>query len=70
MSNRNLFQAKNAKNDEFYTQYNDISCELTGYVNYNRDLFRDKTILLPCDDYRFSNFTKYFIASFEKLTPS
>lgn len=66
MSNRNLFQAKNAKNDEFYTQYNDISCELTEYVNYNRDLFRDKTILLPCDDYRFSNFTKYFIENFEK----
>ena len=67
MANSNLTQAKNAKNDEFYTQYNDIEKEITAYLDYNPDVFRDKTILLPCDDPEWSNFTKFFAQNFERF---
>lgn len=67
MSNSNLSTAKCAKNDEFYTQYSDIEAEMNAYVEYNPDVFRDKTILLPCDDPEWSNFTKYFAANFERF---
>lgn len=50
MANTNLQGAKNAKNDEFYTQYHDIEVEMNAYLDYNPDVFRDKTVLLPCDD--------------------
>ena len=50
MANSNLTSAKRAKNDEFYTQYHDIEKEITAYIEYNPDLFRGKTVLLPCDD--------------------
>lgn len=60
MANRNLSSAKKAKNDEFYTQYHDIEKEMNAYLEYNPDVFRDKTILLPCDDPEWSNFTRYF----------
>ena len=67
MANENLGAAKKAKNDEFYTQYADIEKEMNAYLEYNPDVFRDKTILLPCDDPEWSNFTKYFAQNFEKL---
>ncbi len=67
MANRNLTKAKNAKNDEFYTQYHDIEKEVTAYLDYNPDVFRGKTILLPCDDPEWSNFTKFFAQNFERL---
>ena len=63
----NLLIAKKQKNDEFYTQYNDIEAEMNSYVEYNPDVFRDKTILLPCDDPEWSNFTKYFASNFERF---
>lgn len=66
-SNRNLTQAKNAKNDEFYTQYQDIEREVNAYLEYKPDLFRGKTILLPCDDPEWSNFTKYFAQNFQSF---
>jgi len=66
-NNSNLSAAKTAKNDEFYTQYSDIEAEMNAYVEYNPDVFRDKTILLPCDDHEWSNFTKYFAANFERF---
>jgi hypothetical protein len=50
MANSKLTKAKNAKNDEFYTQYSDIEKELNVYLEYDPNLFRDKTVLLPCDD--------------------
>jgi len=65
MANENLGAAKKAKNDEFYTQYADIEKEMNAYLEYNPDVFRDKTILLPCDDPEWSNFTKYFAQNFE-----
>ena len=63
--NANLGAAKNAKNDEFYTQYADIQKEVNAYIEYNPDVFRGKTILLPCDDPEWSNFTKFFAQNFE-----
>ena len=63
--NDSLHQAKRAKNDEFYTQYADIEREMNAYLEYNPDVFRGKTILLPCDDPEWSNFTKYFAQNFE-----
>lgn len=65
--NANLSAARNAKNDEFYTQYSDIEAEMNAYVEYNPDVFRGKTILLPCDDPEWSNFTKYFASNFERF---
>ncbi|WP_317303593.1 adenine-specific methyltransferase EcoRI family protein [Allisonella histaminiformans] len=65
--NASLAHAKKAKNDEFYTQYNVIEAEMNAYVEYNPDVFRGKTILLPCDDPEWSNFTKYFAANFSRF---
>ena len=65
--NASLGAAKSAKNDEFYTQYSDIEAEMNAYVEYDPDVFRSKTILLPCDDPEWSNFTKYFAANFERF---
>lgn len=75
MANKNLFSAKNAnlrkadatKNDEFYTQYNDIQKEVSSYTEYNPDVFRGKTILCPCDDPEWSNFTKFFAKNFDRF---
>ncbi|OYX23435.1 MAG: DNA methyltransferase [Algoriphagus sp. 32-45-6] len=67
MPNENLTAAKKAKNDEFYTQYHDIEKEINAYLDYNPDVFRDKTILLPCDDPEWSNFTKFFAQNFQRF---
>jgi hypothetical protein len=67
MANSNLTNAKNAKNDEFYTQYHDIEKEINAYLDYNPDVFRGKTVLLPCDDPEWSNFTKVFAQNFERF---
>jgi len=67
MANTNLSNAKTGKNDEFYTQYNDIQKEMNAYLEYNPDVFRGKTILLPCDDPEWSNFTKFFAQNFEQF---
>ncbi|AWR22333.1 adenine-specific methyltransferase EcoRI family protein [Aurantimicrobium photophilum] len=67
MANENLGNAKKAKNDEFYTQFSDIQKEMNAYLDYNPDVFKGKTVLLPCDDPEWSNFTKYFAQNFESL---
>jgi hypothetical protein len=64
MAKKHLDEAKTNKKDEFYTQYKDIEKELNAYVEYNPDIFKDKVILLPCDDFIKSNFTKYFTDKF------
>lgn len=61
--NSNLTRAKNAKNDEFYTQSADIENEL----KYYRPHFKDKIVYLNCDDPTTSNFWRYFYRSFEFL---
>lgn len=65
MANKNLTKAKSAKNDEFYTQFADIQKEINAYLECNENVFKDKTILLPCDDPEWSNFTKFFAQNFE-----
>ena len=65
--NTSLGAAKAAKNDEFYTQWNDIENEMQAYLEYDPDVFRGKVVLLPCDDPEASNFTKYFAERFEQL---
>ncbi len=67
MPNAIQTNAKNSKNDEFYTQYADIENEISGYLEFNPDVFRGKTLLLPCDDPEWSNFTKYFAQNFERF---
>lgn len=67
MANDNLGNARQAKNDEFYTQFSDIQKEMNAYLDFNPDVFRGKTVLLPCDDPEWSNFTKYFAQNFEIL---
>lgn len=67
MANKKLHSAKDAKNDEFYTQYVDIQNEVNAYLEYNSDVFKDKVILLPCDDPEWSNFTKFFAQNFERF---
>ncbi|MDR0835413.1 MAG: adenine-specific methyltransferase EcoRI family protein [Tannerella sp.] len=64
MANAKLAQAKNAKKDEFYTQWVDIEREVQAYLEFNPDVFRDKIILCPCDDPEWSNFTKFFALHF------
>lgn len=62
-----LNSAKTAKNDEFYTQWVDIEKEVNAYLEYDPDVFRDKVLLLPCDDPEWSNFTKFFALRFMDL---
>lgn len=65
--NTNLSKAKQGKNDEFYTQYSDIEKEMNAYFEYDKNVFKDKTILLPCDDPTWSNFTQFFLDNFQKF---
>jgi hypothetical protein len=67
MANENLTKAKNAKNDEFYTQYHEIEKEINAYLEFDENVFEGKTILLPCDDPEWSNFTKFFAQNFERF---
>lgn len=64
MANTSLGKAKAAKNDEFYTVWADIEHEMNAYLEYDPDVFRDKVVLLPCDDPEWSNFTKFFALHF------
>ena len=61
--NASLGKARDAKEDEFYTQLNDISNELKHYKEH----FKGKTVLCNCDDPRISNFFHYFSYNFETL---
>ena len=67
MANANLGAARLAKNDEFYTRFADIEKEMNAYLEFDENVFRDKIVLLPCDDPEWSNFTKYFAQNFKKL---
>lgn len=63
---RSIDAAKSAKNDEFYTQWRDIEQEVNAYLERDEDLFRDRVVLLPCDDPEWSNFVKYFALHFSE----
>ena len=66
-SNRSLHRAKTAKNDECYTRWVDIEREVNSYISYDPDVFKGKTVLLPCDDPEWSQFTRYFVTNFQRL---
>lgn len=61
--NSNLTRAKNAKNDEFYTQASDIENEL----KYYKPHFNGKVVYCNCDDPTSSQFWRYFYRSFKYL---
>lgn len=63
MANANLHKAKEAKNDEFYTQLTDVAKELMHYKEH----FRGKVVFCNCDDPTWSAFWKYFHLNFEEL---
>ena len=67
VDNSNLHSAKREKQDEFYTQYEDIETEMNAYFEYDQNVFKDKTILLPCDDPEWSEFTRYFASNFDRF---
>ncbi|MFA5248181.1 MAG: adenine-specific methyltransferase EcoRI family protein [Patescibacteria group bacterium] len=67
MANKNLTNAKKAKNDEFYTQYGDIQKEIEAYLEFNPNVFRNKIVYCNCDDPYESNFFRYFVLNFNKL---
>lgn len=62
-TNKNLHNARNAKNDEFYTQLTDVAKELMHYKQH----FKDKVVFCNCDDPTWSAFWKYFHLNFEAL---
>lgn len=60
--NDKLHKAKRGKNDGFYTRLEDIEKEIVHY----KDNLKNKIIYCPCDDYRWSNFYKYFKEHFDE----
>lgn len=67
VNNTKLGNAKAAKNDEFYTQYEDIEKEMQAYLEYDKNIFQNKVVFLPCDDPDKSNFTRYFAQNFQRF---
>ena len=63
MANKNLQQAKAAKNDEFYTRIEDVSEELRHYKKH----FQGKVVFCNCDDPTYSAFWRYFHLNFQAL---
>lgn len=62
-ANANLHKAKDTRNDEFYTQYDDVASEMQYYTDY----FKDKVIYCNCDRPELSAFWKYFHVNFNAL---
>ena len=57
-SNEKLNRAKEAKNDEFYTRYDDVKAECENYD------FSGQVVYCNCDDYKKSKFFQYFYDNF------
>ena len=62
-TNRIFLERLGNPNDDYYTLYEDVRKDLEHYKEH----FRGKTIYCPCDDYRWSNFVKYFKDNFRTL---
>lgn len=62
-TNKNLREAKKNKKDEFYTLYEDVEREVEHYT----DQLKGKTVYCNCDDFRTSNFFRYFVNNFHRL---
>lgn len=56
-TNRNLHQAKQVKQDEYFTPLADIEKELAFY----RSHFQNQVVYCNCDDPQHSNFWRYFV---------
>lgn len=67
MANKNLTNAKKAKNDEFYTQFSDIQKEVESYLEFDPNTFKGKVVYSNCDDPFESNFFRYFVLNFNRL---
>lgn len=65
--NTNLHAAKTAKNDEFYTRFDDINFEINLAEHGYRPFFKDKIVYCNCDDPEESNFWKFFKTRFNGL---
>lgn len=63
MSNANLQAARAAKNDEFFTRYEDIAAE----VEHHREAFRGACVYCNCDDPKRSNFWAFFHRNYKDL---
>ena len=63
VTNKNLYRARNTKNDEFYTTLECIEKELSHYKKH----FFNKVVLCNCDDPYESNFCKYFADNFLEI---
>lgn len=63
LTNQSLNNAKEMKNDEFYTLLPDIRKELNNY----QKVFKHKIILCNCNDSEKSHFWKYFLLNFDSL---
>lgn len=61
--NTDLHRGKTNKKDEFYTTIEDIEKEMF----YHQNCFKDKTVYCNCDDYKTSNFWRFFHVNFSKL---
>ncbi len=61
--NKSLRKANATKEDEFYTQLEDIENEL----KYYKEHFKNKIVFCNCDDPFESNFFKYFALNFNSL---
>lgn len=61
--NTSLHTAKVSKSDEFYTTLADIENEIRNYI----DFFKGKSVYCNCDDYRKSNFFRYFVDNYHEL---
>lgn len=62
----NLRKAKENKNDEFYTQIEDIVQEIAQHKDYIKH-FEGKTVFCNCDDPEWSAFVEFFRKFFKKL---
>ena len=63
MATKTLKEARENKDDEFYTRLEDISEELNNYKKH----FKDKIVLCNCDDPEWSNFWIFFHQNFEEF---
>jgi len=65
--NRGLGAARMAKQDEFYTQYEDIEKEVEAYLEFDPDTFHGKVVYCNCDDPFESDFFRYLAIKFNTL---
>lgn len=64
--NGGLGKAKATKNDEFFTSYNEVEREMSSYLEFDKNVFKGKSILCPCDNPTKSAFSQYFTEHFKE----